>query len=307
MDQNNIVDKLIIRKVTQTKTKLNLITKKLDTNFKKTQFKLLNIITSNPLKIGVCVRVKDEQKIIKDWVNYYLKLGFDFIYIYDNLSNPSVTETLGNYDENIIKIKIDSVIKSNQTNVYQDCLNNNKHLDWLLICDADEFLYIKKGTIRDFLNTFSEDTGSVLINWLVFGTSGLQNYDNSKSIFEQFIKREPYHFKYNYYVKSFIKVKCINKINSWHKIFNSKYLIKDVNNNIIKPNKRSRHEKIKLSDETSIILCHYMTLDYNSMEIKRCRNSKFDYINNKYTISWYNKLFKDSIIDKRMIVNHQEN
>ena len=30
--------------------------------------------------IGVCIRAKNEQKIICDWVNHYLKLGFDKIY-----------------------------------------------------------------------------------------------------------------------------------------------------------------------------------------------------------------------------------
>ena len=37
------------------------------------------------MKIGVCIRAKNEQKIINDWVAYYLQLGFDKIIIYDNL------------------------------------------------------------------------------------------------------------------------------------------------------------------------------------------------------------------------------
>ena len=262
------------------------------------------IIHNQSLKIGVCVRVKNEQNIIKDWVNYYLKLGFDFIYIYDNLSNPSVAKTLGNYDRNKIKIKNDLVEKSNQFAVYQDCLNNNKHLDWLLICDADEFLYIKEGTIINFLNNFSNDTGTILINSLVFGTSGLLTYDSSKSIFEQFIKREPYNFRYNGCVKSFIRVKYIKFINSWHKIFNSNYLIKDVDNNIVEPIRANANWKYKISNETNVIIVHYMTLDFNSMQIKRVKNSLFDMAvakTDKYTIEWYNLLFKDEILDKRMI------
>ena len=270
----------------------------------------MNNIKINKLIIGVCVRVKDEQKIIKDWVNHYLKLDFDYIYIYDNLSNPSVENTLGNYDKNKIKIKIDKVIASNQTDVYQDCLNNNKHLDWLLICDADEFLYIKNGNIKDFLNSFSNDTGTIFINWLVFGTSNLQTYDLSKNIFEQFIKREPYNFFWNEYVKSFIRPKYIKTINGWHKIFNNSYKTKDVYNNSINLHKTNRYSNIKLNDNTPVILIHYMTLDFESMLIKRERNSKFSSTvenSDKYTIEWYNNNFKDEIIDDRMIKYYNNN
>ena len=46
------------------------------------------------MKIGVCIRAKDEQKIICDWVRHYLNLGFDKIFIYDNMSKPSIENTL---------------------------------------------------------------------------------------------------------------------------------------------------------------------------------------------------------------------
>ena len=33
------------------------------------------------MKIGVCIRARDEQKIISTWVKYYIQLGFDKIVI----------------------------------------------------------------------------------------------------------------------------------------------------------------------------------------------------------------------------------
>jgi hypothetical protein len=99
------------------------------------------------MKIGVCIKAKDEQKIICDWIRYYLKLGFDKIIIYDNLSNPPIQETLSNNNllDNKIEIIIDSCTKGlqTQTPLYENCINNNKDLDWLLCCDTGEFLYIK--------------------------------------------------------------------------------------------------------------------------------------------------------------------
>jgi hypothetical protein len=160
------------------------------------------------MKIGVCIRAKDEI-IINDWVNYYLKLGFDKIIIYDNMSNPSLKETI-NYSDKV-EILIDTFAYSNQPVIYQECINNNKDLDWLLLCDADEFIYCKEN-IKNFLSQFSEDTCTILINWLVFGTSGLQVFDKSKTVFEQFKKRENYSHFWNIFVKSFIRPKLIENV-----------------------------------------------------------------------------------------------
>ena len=119
------------------------------------------------MKIGACIRVKDEQNIICDWVRYYLHIGFDKLIIYDNKSYPCVEKTLTNsnlYDKNRIELIIDNFEGNGQHIVYQEAIENNKELDWLLLCDADEFIYIKNGNIKEFLNTFSTDTCTILIN-----------------------------------------------------------------------------------------------------------------------------------------------
>ena len=36
--------------------------------------------------------------------------------------------------------------------------DQNKDLDWILLCDADEFLWIKEGTIKEFLSFESEES-----------------------------------------------------------------------------------------------------------------------------------------------------
>ena len=56
------------------------------------------------MRIGVCIRAKNEQKIICDWVNHYLKLGFDKIFIYDNMSEPSIESSL--QEKNLLNEKV---------------------------------------------------------------------------------------------------------------------------------------------------------------------------------------------------------
>jgi len=265
------------------------------------------------MKIGVCIRAKDEQKIICDWVSHYLKLGFDKIFIYDNLSEPSIETTLKskNLFSDKITIKIDNVKHSNQPIIYQECIDQNKELDWLFLCDADEFLWLKEGTVKEFLLKFSEDTCTVLINWLVYGTSSLQTYDNNKSVFEQFILREEYSHFWNTFVKSFIRPQLINKFGNVHITQNNNFVSCDVYGNTINvtykdPDKCDRKDKY-LSGITPLIIVHYMTLDFESMNEKYIRNHDgwlLEESCNKYSLKWYKSKFfgfADNIKDLRMV------
>ena len=262
------------------------------------------------MKIGVCIRAKNEQKIICDWVSHYLKLGFDKIFIYDNLSEPSIESSLK--EKNLLNdkvfIKIDTFPHSNQPVIYQECIDENKELDWLLLCDTDEFLWIKEGTIKEFLSKFSEDTCSILINWLVYGTSNLQTYDKNKSVFEQFTLREEYSHFWNQFVKSFLRPKLIEKIGNVHITFDNNFKVCDIYKNIltIKDQNECSHQDSNLNDNSSIVLVHYMTLDFESMLQKYKRNHHGQLLlkdDDKYSLEWY-KIpmygFKDNVKDMRM-------
>ena len=36
------------------------------------------------MKVGVCVIIKNENLYIRDWVEYYKKIGFDTVILFDN-------------------------------------------------------------------------------------------------------------------------------------------------------------------------------------------------------------------------------
>ena len=261
------------------------------------------------MKIGVCIRAKDEDKIIVDWVRHYVKLGFDRIIIYDNLSQNPIKKILDKKNlliTNKIKVFIDDIPYSNQPIIYQKAIDRNKDLDWLLLCDADEFLWIKDGNIKDFLSKYHDDVCTVLINWLVYGTSKLEKYDTSKTIFEQFIYREKYNHFWNQFVKSFVRPKLIEKFGNVHITINEKYKTNNVYNETVQvcPDRCDLIDN-KLSDETPLLLVHYMTLDFESMEQKYKRNHKGGLLlkeDEKYSKKWYNLEhygLLDDIIDCR--------
>jgi len=267
------------------------------------------------MKIGACIRVKDEQNIICDWVRYYLHIGFDKLIIYDNNSYPTVEETLtanNLYDKKHIELLIDKFEGNGQHIVYQEAIEHNKTLDWLLLCDPDEFIYIKNGNIKEFLNTFSSDTCTILINWVVFGSNKLQHLDVTKTIFEQFTAREDYSHFWNRFPKSFIRPNLIEKFGNVHTTINFNCKTRNVyNEEIYCRNYPDNCEAIdyKLNEDTPVVIIHYMTLDLESMLRKRERNMKYDLGVNikspKYTLQWYFgnsfQSFKDNNQDLRMI------
>jgi hypothetical protein len=273
------------------------------------------------MKIGVCAKIKDEQKTICDWVGYYLKLGFDKITIYDDMSNPPVSETLENnglLNNDIVEVFLyeNSDTSHGQEVNYMDFCNNNKDLDWAFLCDGDEFLYTLGGDIRKFLLNFSDDTCTILVNQLIFGTSGNKKYDESTTIFEQFTKREPCNHTWSKFVKSLVRPKLIKNIKTPHIAYNKKYKVVGVYNNELnkRPINKSRgllceYKDENISEETPLVVFHYMTLDFESMEKKRQRNELAGHwssdwtkvpTDNKYSLEWYDFVFSDSVLDERL-------
>lgn len=279
------------------------------------QITLEKIYCGGDMKIGVCAKIKNEQKTICDWVRYYLKLGFDKITIYDDMSVPSVKDTLNDNDL-LINGVVDVLLYENSNTEhgqevnYLEFCKNNKHLDWALLCDGDEFLYSKENDIKKYLSNFSDDTCTILVNQLLFGTSKNKKYDESKTIFEQFTKREPYNHVDSKFVKSMVRPKLISDIKTPHIAYNKKYKVVGVYNNELnkRPINKSRgylceYKDENISEETPLVIFHYMTLDFDSMEKKRQRNEKAGHWSTewvriptgiKYSVEWYNEVFSDS-------------
>ena len=274
------------------------------------------------MKIGVCIRAKDEQKLICDWVSHYLHLGFDRIIIYDNLSCPPLLDTLGPAGllRDQVIVKIDDAKTNNQGRIYQESIDQNKDLDWLLLCDADEFLWIRHGarggtSIKRFLSFFPNDCCTVVINWLVYGTGGLQTYDESKTVFEQFVRRERYAHFWNRFVKSFVRPQLISQFVNVHVTQHPSYKVCDVNRRVLEPRPKQWFLDPTLSDATPVVLVHYMTLDYESMRMKEKRNHDGVLLlknDPKYSLTWYHNGyswgdtgFKDDVVDHRMVAYHR--
>lgn len=141
------------------------------------------------MRVVLCCLAKNEHLYINDFVKWYVDLGFDTIYIYDNdeLDSKPIRECI---DENLM----DHVVVKNIRGFRRDKLQHDiytgfyakygKQFDWCLFCDVDEFLF-GVDNIKDFLNNPKfNNFNQIRVKWKLFGDDDLIERDMSIPVYE---------------------------------------------------------------------------------------------------------------------------
>ena len=143
---------------------------------------------------NVCIitKIKKENLYVRQFVEYYIKLGVDKFYFGDDY--PENIENLSDVLDDYIKkgiIDIDYIFKRNISHeeFFEYSFRSLKfRCKWFMFIDVDEYLEFtnKNMTINDYLNMPVFDKCDVIkIHWLPFDDNGLLYYDN-RPLFERF-------------------------------------------------------------------------------------------------------------------------
>ena len=141
------------------------------------------------MRVVLCCLAKNEELYIRDFVKWYIKLGFDTIYIYNNddIGNDKLYKALG--DDFKDRIEIIDVRGQHKDGLQQEIYTNFYHthtFDWCFYCDIDEFLF-GINDIHAFLdNKIYDNVEQIRIKWKLFGDDGLITRDMSKPVYEVF-------------------------------------------------------------------------------------------------------------------------
>lgn len=135
----------------------------------------------------VCAIAKNENRYINDWVNYYIGLGIDHIYLFDN--NDKSTEYVGNYIDKIDKVTVINVNNIHEQSFQLTCYNNfyeryNRQFKWAMFIDIDEFL-TGVSDINAFLaqSKFAQYE-MIRIKWKIFGDDNKLSRDLSIPVYK---------------------------------------------------------------------------------------------------------------------------
>ena len=149
-------------------------------------------------ELSMCCIFQNEDRFLKEWIDYHRLIGVQHFYMYDNNSNDNFHEVLDPYVEAGI---VEYIIWNKdydtpgdwwkvQRSAYIDAIKRNIGISkWLCIIDTDEFIVpIKDDNLPVFLNDY-EAYGGVFINWVFYGTSGIQRIPEGTWITTCLLKR----------------------------------------------------------------------------------------------------------------------
>ena len=184
----------------------------------------------NNIKVCLCTLGKNENKYIKEFVEYYKNYGVDKILLYDNndLNGERFEEIISDYiNNNFVEINNWRGKTMAQFKIMNDCYRNNyKKYDWLIFYDIDEFIVLNNfNNIKEFLyQPKFHKCGRIELNWIHRVNETALYYEN-RSLLERFTNKEyniiTHNTKYYPQVKSILKghipnidIKCLHRLTS---------------------------------------------------------------------------------------------
>ena len=159
---------------------------------------------SKKVKVALCTMGRNENLYINEFVDHYLSLGVDTLFLYDDNieEKEKFVNALPQKDSIVIEYTKDNDIKG-QNHAYNHCYSRHKNdYDWFIMIDMDEYLVIKNNdTLKGYLTDHVFDKCDFIkLHWRIPSDNNLLHYEN-KSLFERF--QRPYYT--SNHIKSIIR------------------------------------------------------------------------------------------------------
>lgn len=165
----------------------------------------------------VCAIARDETDYIVEWVDHHLKIGFEYIVIYDNNSVVPIKQTLSSYIRSGQVSVIDCpIMESPQMKAYNHCLYEmHNKTKWIAYIDIDEFIVLHKhDSIVDMLGEYEQYPG-LCLNW-VMHTANQHIHKPQGSIIDSYTTARPFNSTANTHIKTILQPKHILTIPNPH-------------------------------------------------------------------------------------------
>ncbi len=157
--------------------------------------------------LSICAIFKDEAPYLPEWIEFHRLVGVEHFFLYDNLSADGARNVVEPWVRaGVVSISECSIPLSQggQGWAYADALARARgRTRWLAFIDLDEFLFSPGPTLlADVLRDYEEHAG-VVVNWQVYGSSGLTAKPDGLVI-ESFLKRARTQWVRNRRIKSIV-------------------------------------------------------------------------------------------------------
>lgn len=134
--------------------------------------------------IAICAILKDEHQYLKEWIEYHLSIGVDYIYLYEDITSITHADIVKEYDNVYLQSIGDFIDMNNclekQRDTYIKFMNTYKDtIDYTFFIDIDEFVMFAVDYSMNDLIKQCDEWGGVLLPWKHYGACG--HIDNPKT------------------------------------------------------------------------------------------------------------------------------
>ena len=152
---------------------------------------------STPFQLVVCTMVRNQARVLPEWLEFHVLQGVDLFVVYDNESTDNTASLLSAYGPLVRVVNWTQPTCSSgqlsdcQVLAFNDCLVNNRgRTQWLGLFDVDEFLFNIAGRLVDALDAHT--SGYVFTGYL-FGTNGFKTASEHRHLLvtESYVRRAP--------------------------------------------------------------------------------------------------------------------
>ena len=147
--------------------------------------------------VVICAIAKNENLYLRDWVEYHKQLGVDRIYLYDNndINGERFEEVIQDYINSRYVVVFDRrgiekglVFDENNINLQNKCyvetynnLQIYSNYKWIFFIDIDEYIYVKEGTLAEYLNSEKyKDFDTIVFPWVIYNDNNKLKYEPGK-------------------------------------------------------------------------------------------------------------------------------
>ena len=167
------------------------------------KLKLSSITNTTILLIGIA---KLENNYLREWVEYYKKIGITKIILCDN--NPTDGENLNETIKDYVDLNFVEIDKDYRGKPYLqlDCYKkhfqiNHMKYDWITINDIDEFIFLENGSgyinIQQFLDEpIFNDTDNIILTWKYYDDNDILDVvDGNYNVLKRFTHHDSSKYK----------------------------------------------------------------------------------------------------------------
>ena len=154
-------------------------------------------------KVAVCAIVRNENRYLREWIEWHKGLGVEKFFIYDNGhgNDENPRDVIGD-DPQVVIFDWRDRDGNTQCEAYDECYREHgSEFDWMGFIDIDEFVQSEM-PLPDVLNTIEADV--VAFSWRMMTDNGLVHYDD-RPVQERFTQPAEDLKPESQFVKSFVR------------------------------------------------------------------------------------------------------